>query len=183
MGTRAMYYDGAGALRDMVQNHMLQVLSLTGMEPPVSLAADAMRDAKVNVIRSLRPIDPADVRKFVVRGQYVAGELDGKHGTGLSAGGRHPRDLAHRNFRRAKGDSRQLAMGGRAVLSAHRQASAVGARALIIVSSRKCPRFCSTATSRSRPTPWRSASSPTRASRSRCWPSGPAWIFLFSQCG
>jgi glucose-6-phosphate 1-dehydrogenase len=78
LGTRAMYYDGAGALRDMVQNHMLQVLSLTGMEPPVSLAADAVRDAKVNVIRSLRPIDPADVRKFVVRGQYVAGELDGK---------------------------------------------------------------------------------------------------------
>jgi glucose-6-phosphate 1-dehydrogenase len=78
LGTRAMYYEGAGALRDMVQNHMLQVLSLTGMEPPVSLAADAVRDAKVNVIRSLRPIDPGDVRKFVVRGQYAAGELDGK---------------------------------------------------------------------------------------------------------
>jgi glucose-6-phosphate 1-dehydrogenase len=78
LGTRAMYYDSAGALRDMVQNHMLQVLSLTGMEPPVSLAADAVRDAKVNVIRSLRPIEPRDVRKFVVRGQYTAGELDGK---------------------------------------------------------------------------------------------------------
>jgi glucose-6-phosphate 1-dehydrogenase len=78
LGTRAMYYDSAGALRDMVQNHMLQVLSLTGMEPPVSLAADAVRDAKVNVIRSLRPIEPRDVRKFVVRGQYTAGELDDK---------------------------------------------------------------------------------------------------------
>jgi glucose-6-phosphate 1-dehydrogenase len=78
LGTRAMYYDGAGALRDMVQNHMLQVLALTGMEPPVSLAADAVRDAKVNVIRSLRPLGPDDVRKFVVRGQYAAGELDGK---------------------------------------------------------------------------------------------------------
>jgi glucose-6-phosphate 1-dehydrogenase len=78
VGTRAMYYDNAGALRDMVQNHMLQVLSLTGMEPPVSLAADAVRNAKVNVIRSLRPIDPADVRKLVVRGQYAAGELDGR---------------------------------------------------------------------------------------------------------
>ena len=78
LGTRAMYYDGAGALRDMVQNHMLQVLSLTAMEPPVSLAADAVRDAKVNVIRSLRPLGPADVRKFVVRGQYGAGTLDGK---------------------------------------------------------------------------------------------------------
>jgi glucose-6-phosphate 1-dehydrogenase len=78
LGTRAMYYDGAGALRDMVQNHMLQVLSLTAMEPPVSLAADAVRDAKVNVIRSLRPLSADDVRKFVVRGQYAAGTLDGK---------------------------------------------------------------------------------------------------------
>ena len=78
VGTRAMYYDGAGALRDMVQNHMLQVLSLTAMEPPVSLAADVVRDAKVNVLRSLRPIEPGDVRKLVVRGQYIAGELDGK---------------------------------------------------------------------------------------------------------
>jgi glucose-6-phosphate 1-dehydrogenase len=82
VGTRAMYYDGAGALRDMVQNHMLQVLSLTGMEPPVALAADAVRDAKVNVIRSLRPIEPGDVRKLVVRGHYTAGEVDGKRAPG-----------------------------------------------------------------------------------------------------
>jgi len=78
LGTRAMYYDGAGALRDMVQNHMLQVMALTGMEPPVSLAADAVSDAKGNVIRSLRPFGPEDVRKLVVRGQYAAGELGGK---------------------------------------------------------------------------------------------------------
>ena len=78
VGTRAMYYDGAGALRDMVQNHMLQVMALTAMEPPVSLAADAVGDAKINVIRSLRPIAADEVRKFVVRGQYAAGELDGK---------------------------------------------------------------------------------------------------------
>jgi len=78
LGTRVMYYDGAGALRDMVQNHMLQVMSLTGMEPPVSLAADAVRDAKVNVIRSLRPYEPEDIRRLVVRGQYAAGEMSGK---------------------------------------------------------------------------------------------------------
>lgn len=78
LGTRAMYYDGAGAMRDMVQNHILQVLALTAMEPPVSLAADAVRDAKVNVIRSLRPIGPGDARKLVVRGQYAAGEIGGK---------------------------------------------------------------------------------------------------------
>jgi glucose-6-phosphate 1-dehydrogenase len=78
LGTRAMYYDGAGALRDMVQNHMLQVLALTAMEPPVSLAADAVRDAKVNVLRSLRPIGADEVSKVAVRGQYAAGGLDGK---------------------------------------------------------------------------------------------------------
>ena len=78
LGTRAMYYDGAGALRDMVQNHMLQVLALIAMEPPVSLDADAMRDAKLNVIRSLRPIDSGEVRKLVVRGRYGAGVSDGK---------------------------------------------------------------------------------------------------------
>lgn len=78
LGTRAMYYENAGALRDMVQNHMLQVLALTGMEPPVSLAADAVSDSKVNVIRSLRPLDPDSVRARVVRGQYAAGTLDGR---------------------------------------------------------------------------------------------------------
>ncbi len=78
LGTRAMYYDSAGALRDMVQNHILQVMALTAMEPPVSLAADAVRDARVNVIRSLRPIAPGDARKLVVRGQYAAGEIGGK---------------------------------------------------------------------------------------------------------
>ena len=78
LGSRAMYYDGAGALRDMVQNHMLQVLALTAMEPPVSLAAGAVRDAKVNVIRSLRPLGPGDARQLVVRGQYAAGELGGQ---------------------------------------------------------------------------------------------------------
>jgi glucose-6-phosphate 1-dehydrogenase len=78
LGTRAMYYEGAGALRDMVQNHILQVLALTAMEPPVSLAADAVRDAKVNVLRCLRPIAPGAARNLVVRGQYTAGALDGK---------------------------------------------------------------------------------------------------------
>jgi glucose-6-phosphate 1-dehydrogenase len=78
LGTRAMYYEGAGALRDMVQNHILQVLALTAMEPPVSLAADAVRDAKVNVLRCLRPIGPGAARNLVVRGQYAGGGLGGK---------------------------------------------------------------------------------------------------------
>ena len=82
LGSRAMYYDSAGALRDMVQNHMLQVLALTAMEPPVSLAADAVRDAKVNVLRCLRPIAPGIARDVVVRGQYAEGIADGKRAPG-----------------------------------------------------------------------------------------------------
>jgi len=75
---RGPYYDSAGALRDMVQNHLLQLLSLVAMEPPVALTADAIRDEKVKVIRSLRPLTPEDVARDVVRGQYGAGAIGGK---------------------------------------------------------------------------------------------------------
>ena len=73
VGTRAGYYEQAGALRDMVQNHMLQLLSLVAMEPPHSLDADVVRDEKLEVLQSLRPIDGDTVRTDVVRGQYAAG--------------------------------------------------------------------------------------------------------------
>ncbi len=78
IATRAGYYDGIGALRDMVQNHMLQVLCLTAMEPPWSLRPDVVRDAKVGVLHCLRPMTPAEVEKNVVRGQYIEGEAYGK---------------------------------------------------------------------------------------------------------
>ncbi|HEY2106993.1 MAG TPA: glucose-6-phosphate dehydrogenase [Candidatus Binataceae bacterium] len=78
VGTRAAYYDHAGALRDMVQNHMFQLLSLIAMEPPVSLEADAVRQAKVNVLRAIKPLTPDEVRGQVVRAQYTAGKLDGQ---------------------------------------------------------------------------------------------------------
>jgi glucose-6-phosphate 1-dehydrogenase len=71
---RGGYYEQAGAIRDMVQNHMMQLLSLTAMEPPVGGAsADAVRDEKVKVLRAVRPIAPADVNKISVRGRYSAG--------------------------------------------------------------------------------------------------------------
>ena len=73
VGERGGYYEEAGALRDMVQNHMLQVLSLIAMEPPVSLEAEAVRDEKVKLLKSIRPLSPADVARQVVRGQYFAG--------------------------------------------------------------------------------------------------------------
>lgn len=72
-GRRGAYYDTAGALRDMVQNHLLQLLALVAMEPPGSLDADAVRNEKVKVIRSLRPFTEDRVLRDVVRGQYTAG--------------------------------------------------------------------------------------------------------------
>jgi glucose-6-phosphate 1-dehydrogenase len=75
---RAGYYDKSGALRDMVQNHLLQLLCLTAMEPPAGLDADAIRDEKVKVLRSLRRIEGPDVARHVIRGQYGAGAINGK---------------------------------------------------------------------------------------------------------
>lgn len=72
-GGRAGYYDGAGALRDMVQNHLLQLLCLVAMEPPLDLDADTVRDEKIKVLRALRPINAAGVRQSTVRGQYGRG--------------------------------------------------------------------------------------------------------------
>ena len=77
VGERGGYYEEAGALRDMVQNHMLQVLSLIAMEPPVSLEAEAVRDEKVKLLKSIRPLTPSDVARQVVRGQYFAGIVGG----------------------------------------------------------------------------------------------------------
>ena len=78
VGDRGGYYEEAGALRDMVQNHMLQVLSLIAMEPPVSLEAEAVRDEKVKLLKSIRALTPADVAHQVVRGQYFAGSVGGQ---------------------------------------------------------------------------------------------------------
>ena len=78
VGDRGGYYEEAGALRDMVQNHMLQVLSLIAMEPPVSLEAEAVRNEKVKLLQSIRPLTPEDVAKQIVRGQYFAGSVGGQ---------------------------------------------------------------------------------------------------------
>ncbi|HVZ07533.1 glucose-6-phosphate dehydrogenase [Rhodopila sp.] len=75
---RAGYYDHSGALRDMLQNHMLQLLCLIAMEPPVSLDADRVRDEKLKVLRALKPMDPHDVPTLTVRGQYTQGAIDGQ---------------------------------------------------------------------------------------------------------
>ncbi|KLU62567.1 glucose-6-phosphate 1-dehydrogenase [Peptococcaceae bacterium CEB3] len=74
--TRAGYYEQAGALRDMLQNHLLQLLTLTGMEPPVSLATEAVRDEKVKVLRALRALTPERMAADVVRAQYDRGRIE-----------------------------------------------------------------------------------------------------------
>lgn len=73
---RGGYYDQAGALRDMIQNHLLQILCLMAMEPPISFAADEIRSKKVDVLRAIRPFSPAEVRQLAARGQYQAGKID-----------------------------------------------------------------------------------------------------------
>jgi glucose-6-phosphate 1-dehydrogenase len=75
---RADYYDRAGALRDMLQNHLMQLLTVVAMEPPPAWEADALRDEKVKVLRSIRPISKRAVHAHAVRGQYAPGFVDGK---------------------------------------------------------------------------------------------------------
>lgn len=77
VGSRAGFYDSAGAMRDMVQNHLLQLLCIIAMEPPVSLAPDAVRDEKLKVLRSLRRMTKEDIARDTVRGQYVRGSVNG----------------------------------------------------------------------------------------------------------
>ena len=76
---RGGYYEEAGALRDMVQNHMFQLLALTAMEPPTSFAPDTVRDERVKVLCAIKPLNHEDVLRSAVRGQYGEGEMEGKH--------------------------------------------------------------------------------------------------------
>jgi glucose-6-phosphate 1-dehydrogenase len=75
---RGKFYEEAGALRDMVANHLLQLLTLTAMEPPVAFDADSVREEKVQVLRSIHPMTPEEVARRAVRGQYGPGEVEGK---------------------------------------------------------------------------------------------------------
>ncbi len=87
---RGAYYDSSGALRDMIQNHLLQLLCLIAMEPPVNFDADEVRNRKVDVLRAIRKFDPETVRKSSVRGQYGSGWMEGKEVPGY----REEKDVA-----------------------------------------------------------------------------------------
>ncbi len=76
--SRAAFYEETGALRDMVANHLLQLLAITAMEPPIAFDADAVREQKVQVFRSIRPMTREEVAHRTVRGQYAPGEIDGR---------------------------------------------------------------------------------------------------------
>jgi glucose-6-phosphate 1-dehydrogenase len=82
---RGRYYDEAGALRDMIQNHLLQILCLIAMEPPISFTANEVRNKMVDVLHAIRPIPPEQVHRFGVRGQYGAGWIRGEHLKGYRA--------------------------------------------------------------------------------------------------
>lgn len=82
IGTRGAFFEEEGLLRDVVQNHMMQLLSLVAMEPPVSLSASAIRDEKVKVLQSIRPFEQIDFEQSIVRGQYGAGFINGQSAIG-----------------------------------------------------------------------------------------------------
>jgi glucose-6-phosphate 1-dehydrogenase len=89
VGDRGGYYDGAGALRDMIQNHILQLLCLIAMETPINFDADEIRNKKVDVLKAMRPFGPDQIRSGTVRGQYAKGWVEGKE----VAGYRHEKDV------------------------------------------------------------------------------------------
>jgi hypothetical protein len=141
--TRGAYYDKAGALRDIVQNHMFQLLTLVAMEPPISFRAEDVRDEKVKVLHA----DPA------ARGTSIRESACARSTTDTRAS-RTSRRFAHGNVRRAAAVRRQLAMGRRAVLPAHRQAAADAASPRSRCSSSGRRSRCS-AKRRSKPRPER----------------------------
>jgi glucose-6-phosphate 1-dehydrogenase len=85
VGHRGKYYENAGALRDMIQNHLLQILTLVAMEAPVSFNDNEIRNKKVDVLHAVRPISPEQVSRFAVRGQYGSGWIEGQHVSGYRA--------------------------------------------------------------------------------------------------
>lgn len=90
VGSRGGYYDTSGAMRDMIQNHLMQVLAVIAMEPPSIFDSESIRNETVKVLQALRPIKTAEIPNFVVRGQYIATEVDGE----LQKGYRQEKNVA-----------------------------------------------------------------------------------------
>ena len=118
IGSRAGYYDTSGALRDLVENHMMQLLTLLCMEPPVTFSADDVRDEKVKVLHAIRPVTPEET----VRARYTAGMAEGKQVVGYLEEEGVPADSKTETYAALRARGGQLALGGGADLHAHRQA-------------------------------------------------------------
>ena len=114
---RGEFYDITGALRDMVQNHLMQMLCMTAMEAPASLDADAVRDEKVKVIKSLKPLTIESVNENVVRGQYTAAKGMNGYLQEINV----PQDSFTRNLRRHQSRNRKRPLERRSFLPAYRQ--------------------------------------------------------------
>ena len=117
--SRGGYYEEAGALRDMVANHLLQLLALTAMEPPVAMDADSVREEKAQVWRSIRPMTQQVVSEKTVRGQYGPGEIDGERVPGYRDEDHVAKDSSIETFVAARVSDRKLALGWRSVLCAN----------------------------------------------------------------
>ena len=95
---RGAYYDSAGALRDMVPNHLFQLITLTAMEPPISFEADAVRDEQTKILNAMQTLTEEDVLKQTVRGQYGSGSVDGKQVAAYRSEDNVPRDSNTETF-------------------------------------------------------------------------------------
>ncbi len=102
VGHRGHYYDQAGALRDMIQNHLLQIMCLIAMEPPLSFNDNEVRNKKVDVLHAIRPIPADQVHQFAVRGQYGAGWIEGEHVSGYRSEENVAADSARETFAAVK---------------------------------------------------------------------------------
>ncbi len=121
IGQRGSFYEEVGAMRDIVQNHLLQILSVLTMEPPASFDAESIRDEKAKLLRAVMPLRPENV----IRGQYTAGSIEGQAVKGYDEEAHIPPGLAGRDLRRGPHRDRELALGRRTDLPAHRQKTAV----------------------------------------------------------
>ncbi len=122
IGTRADYYDAAGALRDLIQNHMLQLLCHVAMEPPVSFTAEEVRNEKVKVLQAIPEPTIEEIPDMALRAQYTAGHAGGEDVAGYLDEEGVPAGLDDRDLRRPASRGRQLALGRRPLLPADRQA-------------------------------------------------------------
>ena len=99
---RGKYYEEAGCLRDMFQNHLLQLLSIVAMDPPVRYGGTSVRDRKADVMKSIVPINPENLSEIAIRGQYGPGMMDGKSLPRIPARGGSEYRIQDRNVRCAQ---------------------------------------------------------------------------------